>query len=182
MPARRSLDCEGPDGDAALAAAIIDELGWLGCAVDRPRRLSLELVSAGAWMISTLASAATGRSLSATALLVGRSPRPWAAGIFAAVDAPQWPWLLGSEPASSLGPAIPWERWCLSADRFAAWAFGVGLPIVSSRARLMRERFGIGPADPRWIAPSVRRRTGSRTHDTLLTLARTRAERAEALA
>lgn len=155
--------------------AIVDELLWLGCALDRPRRLRDELVRAGGWLVVRLAQP---RADAAPALPLGpiTSPRPWAAAAFAAIDAPQWPWLLHEASAGGSRQHLPWERWCLCADRFAAWAFGVGLSAVQERAAMARAAFGIEPSEPRWIAPSVRQVRGP-----LVTLARERAHRAEAI-
>lgn len=178
-----------PCGDAgALPAstgvavnAVIDELTWLGCGLDRPRRLLDELVHVGGWLALEWARPRDTRTGCAdepsAAFGPSVTPRAWAAGVFAAIDAPQWPWLIDAAAEGGRWPTVAWERWCHCADRFAAWAFGVGLPAVRERAALIRGRFAISASDRRWIAPSVRRMSGS-----LLVLARERARCAEGIA
>ncbi len=178
-----------PRGDASsLSAAtgaavrdIVDELTWLGCGLDRPRRLLEELVRVGGWLVVEWARPRHGcRSpMDEPPAAFGPSvtPRAWAAGAFAAIDAPQWPWLIDAANEGGRWPPVAWERWCHCADRFAAWAFGVGLPAVRDRAALFRGRFAIVAGDRRWIAPSVRRMSGS-----LVVLARERARCAEGIA
>jgi hypothetical protein len=196
--------CE-PVAVASLRVRAIEELEWFGAALNRPRRLSRELIAIARAMLPRLVEYGYAPSRDAPsqphADRVGIArPEPWhgarphrvlAAAAFAAADAPQWPWFLRTHALGVHVETIPPAAWWRSADRFAAWAFGVSLPQVGALSSLLRE--GSAPVSrrvtgealldldgERWIAPSIRQAHRNAADHDLHDLAIERARRAEA--
>jgi hypothetical protein len=189
----------GSASPAALGVRAIEELEWFGAALNRPRRLSRELIALARGLVARLVEERLGaarlveaRSASEAAWVwSGHAPqRVLAAAAFAVADAPQWPWFLRVHHIDGRFEAIPREAWWRSADCFAAWAFGVSLPRVRTlTARLREEPRGIARhlgggmpdlASDRWIVPCIRNSQGGAATEDLRELAMERALRAEA--
>ncbi len=189
----------------ALGVRAIEELAWFGAALNRPRRLSRELIAFARGLVpGLLDERLVAEALVAGQVTSGRSAdeagwawsghapqRVIAAAAFATADAPQWPWFLRVHANAREFEGIPREAWWRSADRFAAWAFGVSLPRVRAlTARLRAEPCDLGrsfgaessavrPSD-RWIAPCIRDAGASDAVEALNVLALERAQCAEA--